>query len=63
MLVLPKALLDGGDVHSDCVTVTDGTVSENLKDVSCPKRQEVARPTSAALWLIGGPIVLDGTPR
>ena len=47
--VLMKALLDGGYLHGDCITVTGRTVAENLKDVVFPKNQDVVMPTSAPL--------------
>ena len=31
--VLMKALLDGGFLHGDCITVTGKTIAENLADV------------------------------
>ena len=34
--VLMKALLDGGYLHGDCITVTGKTIAENLKDVRFP---------------------------
>ena len=36
--VLMKALLDGGYLHGDCITVTGKTIAENLKDVRVPDR-------------------------
>jgi dihydroxy-acid dehydratase len=36
--VLMKALLDGGYLHGDCITVTGKTMAENLKDVGVPDR-------------------------
>ena len=36
--VLMKALLDGGYLHGDCMTVTGKTIAENLKDVDLPDR-------------------------
>ncbi len=34
--VLLKALLDGGFIHGDCMTVTGRTMAENLADVVLP---------------------------
>ena len=34
--VLMKALLDGGYLHGDCLTVTGKTIAENLRDVVFP---------------------------
>ena len=46
--VLMKALLDGGYLHGDCMTVTGKTIAENLADVKFPTGQDVVRPTSNA---------------
>ncbi len=58
--VLMKALLDGGYLHGDCMTVTGKTVAENLKDVVFPTGQDVVRPTSQPLAPTGGLVVLKG---
>ncbi len=58
--VLMKALLDGGYLHGDCITVTGRTIAENLRDVVFPKNQDVVRPTSAPLSPTGGVVVLKG---
>jgi dihydroxy-acid dehydratase len=58
--VLMKALLDGGYLHGDCLTVTGKTVAENLAGVSLPKNQDVVRPTSAPLSPTGGLVGLKG---
>jgi dihydroxy-acid dehydratase len=58
--VLMKALLDGGYLHGDCITVTGKTIAENLKDVVIPKGQDLVRPTSAPLSPTGGVVVLKG---
>ena len=34
--VLMKALLDGGFLHGDCITVTGKTLAENHEDVRVP---------------------------
>src|SRR5438552_1370797 len=52
--VLMKALLDGGYLHGDCMTVTGKTIAENLKDVIFPTGQDVVRATSAPLAATGG---------
>ena len=46
--VLMKALLDGGLLHGDCMTVTGKTMAENLKDVVFPTDQDVIYPVSNA---------------
>jgi dihydroxy-acid dehydratase len=58
--VLMKALLDGGYLHGDCMTVTGKTVAENLRDVVFPSGQDVVVPTSRPLAPTGGHVVLKG---
>jgi dihydroxy-acid dehydratase len=58
--VLMKALLDGGFLHGDCITVTGKTIAENLKETIVPKTQDVIRPTSAPLSPTGGVVGLRG---
>jgi dihydroxy-acid dehydratase len=58
--VLMKALLDGGYLHGDCITVTGRTIAENLADVRFPANQDVLRPTSAPLSTTGGVVGLRG---
>src|SRR5882672_9053958 len=58
--VLMKALLDGGYLHGDCITVTGRTIAENLRDVVFPRGQDVVRPTAQPLSPTGGVTVLKG---
>src|SRR3954464_7908447 len=58
--VLMKALLDGGYLHGDCMTVTGKTIAENLKEIVVPKNQDVVRPTAAPLSPTGGVVGLKG---
>jgi len=58
--VLMKALLDGGYLHGDCMTVTGKTVAENLRNVVVRPGQDVVRATSAPLSPTGGLMVLKG---
>ena len=58
--VLMKALLDGGYLHGDCLTVTGKTIAENLREVVVSKNQDVVRPTSAPLSPTGGVVGLKG---
>ena len=58
--VLMKALLDGGYLHGDCMTVTGKTVAQNLRNVIVRQGQDVVRPTSAPLSPTGGLMVLKG---
>jgi len=58
--IIMKALLEGGFLHGDCMTVTGKTVAENLRDVVVPMNQDVVRPTSAPLSPTGGVVGLRG---
>ena len=58
--VLMKALLDGGFLHGDCLTVTGKTIAENLKDVVFPANQDVILPTGKPLSPTGGVVTLRG---
>ena len=58
--VLMKALLEGGYLHGDCLTVTGRTVARNLARVKVPKDQDVIRPTRDPISPTGGVIGLKG---
>jgi dihydroxy-acid dehydratase len=58
--VLMRALLDGGYLHGDCITVTGKTIAENLRRVRVPKDQDVVRSTKAPLSPTGGVVGLKG---
>jgi dihydroxy-acid dehydratase len=58
--VLMKALLDGGYLHGDCLTVTGKTIAENLADVAVPEGQDIVRPLSKPLSPTGGIVGLRG---
>jgi dihydroxy-acid dehydratase len=58
--ILMKALLDGGYLHGDCMTVTGKTIAENLKDVTFPVDQDVIRPTTNPISPTGGVVGLRG---
>jgi dihydroxy-acid dehydratase len=58
--VVLKALLDGGLLHGDCITVTGKTIAENLKDVVFPTNQDVIYPVSAPISHTGGVVGLKG---
>ena len=58
--VLMKALLEGGHLHGDCITVTGKTIAENLADVEFPTDQKVVYPTSNPLSPTGGVVGLRG---
>jgi dihydroxy-acid dehydratase len=55
-----KALLEGGYLHGDCMTVTGKTVAENLKNVKWNDQQDVIRTTSNPISPTGGVISLRG---
>jgi dihydroxy-acid dehydratase len=58
--VIIKALLDGGFLHGDCLTVTGRTLAENHRDVVFPTDQDVVRPTSDPISVMGGVVALKG---
>ena len=58
--VVLKALLDGGLLHGDCITVTGKTLAENLKDIVFPTDQDVVYPVSNAMSPTGGVVGLRG---
>ena len=58
--ILMKALLDGGFLHGDCITVTGKTIAENLKGVVVPKNQDVVRTTKNPITKTGGVVGLKG---
>ena len=58
--VILKALLDGGLLHGDCITVTGRTIAENLKDVVFPTDQDVIYPVSRPISSTGGVVGLRG---
>jgi dihydroxy-acid dehydratase len=60
MPVILKALMDGGLLHGDCVTVNGKTLAENLKDVVFPTDQDVIYPVSKPISTTGGLTGLKG---
>ncbi len=58
--VIIKALLDGGLLNGDCLTVTGKTLAENHKDVVFPEDQDVVYPVSRAISPTGGVVGLRG---
>ena len=58
--ILMKALMEGGFLHGDCITVTGKTIAENLEDVVFPEDQDVVYKTSAPLSPTGGVVGLRG---
>ena len=59
--MLMRALLDGGYLHGDCLTVTGRTIAENLADVTFDPDQPVVRPTSDPITSWGGVVGLRGS--
>ena len=58
--VILKALLDGGLLHGDCMTVTGRTLAENLAHVVFPTDQDVVYPVSRPISPTGGVVGLKG---
>ncbi|HEX2480137.1 MAG TPA: dihydroxy-acid dehydratase [Geminicoccaceae bacterium] len=59
--LLMRALLDGGYLHGDCLTVTGKTIADNLADVTFDPDQPVVRPTSDPITSWGGVVGLKGS--
>ena len=58
--VLMRALLDGGYLHGDCITVTGKTIAENMRKIRVPRNQDVVRPTKDPISPTGGVTGLKG---
>jgi dihydroxy-acid dehydratase len=58
--VIMKALLDGGFLHGDCLTVTGKTMAENMATVKFPTDQDVVRTTASPITVTGGVVGLRG---
>jgi dihydroxy-acid dehydratase len=58
--ILIKALLDGGFLHEDCMTVSGKTIAENHKDIVFPSDQKVVYKTSKPISSSGGFVGLKG---
>jgi dihydroxy-acid dehydratase len=56
-----KALLEGGVLHGDCLTVTGKTMAENLESVRFNTEQKVVYPVSNPISPTGGVVGLKGT--
>jgi dihydroxy-acid dehydratase len=59
--VLIKALLDGGYLHGDCLTVTGRTLAQNHADIVVPTDEEILRPCNNPLSASGGVVGLKGS--
>jgi dihydroxy-acid dehydratase len=58
--ILIKALLDGGLLHEDCLTVTGKTIAENHKDIKFPTDQKIIYKTTKPISTSGGFVGLKG---
>jgi dihydroxy-acid dehydratase len=56
-----KALLEGGYLHADCITVTGKTIGQNLESMVFNRDQKVVYPVSNPLSPTGGVVGLKGT--
>jgi dihydroxy-acid dehydratase len=56
-----KALLDGGYLHGDCLTVTGKTMAQNLEKVVFNTNQKVVFPVSNPISPTGGVVGLKGS--
>ncbi|MEQ1651784.1 MAG: dihydroxy-acid dehydratase [Hyphomicrobium sp.] len=56
-----KALLEGGILHGDCMTVTGKTMEENLRSVTFNTDQKVIYPVSNPITPTGGVVGLKGS--
>ncbi len=59
--MLMKALLDGGYLDGDCITVTGKTIAENLAALTFDPDQPVIRPVANAITSWGGVVGLKGS--
>ncbi len=58
--VVLKALLDGGFLHGDVMTVSGKTMAENLAGISVPEGQDVVRTADRAFEPTGGLVIVRG---
>jgi len=56
-----RALLNGGYLHEDCLTVTGKTVKQNLENVKFNADQKVVYPVSNPISVTGGVVGLQGS--
>jgi dihydroxy-acid dehydratase len=56
-----RALLDGGYLHEDCITVTGKTIKQNLEGVKFNENQKVVYPVSNPISPTGGVVGLQGS--
>jgi dihydroxy-acid dehydratase len=58
--IVLRALLDGGFLHGECLTVTGKTMAENLSTIKVPENQDIIFTTNRALSSRGGLTALRG---
>jgi dihydroxy-acid dehydratase len=58
--IIMRALLDGGFLHGDCLTVSGKTIAQTLEGVTLPADQDVVRPCSDPITPTGGVFGLRG---
>ncbi len=56
-----KALLEGGVLHGDCITVTGKTMAENLESVKFNSGQKIIYPVANPISPTGGVVGLKGS--
>ncbi len=56
-----KALMEGGYLHGDCLTVTGKTIAQNLENVKFNTNQKVVYPVSNPISPTGGVVGLKGS--
>jgi dihydroxy-acid dehydratase len=56
-----RALLDGGYLHEDCLTVTGKSIKQNLENVKFNENQKVVYPVSNPISTSGGVVGLQGS--
>jgi dihydroxy-acid dehydratase len=56
-----RALLEGGYLHEDCLTVTGKTIKQNLENVKFNTNQRVVYPVSKPISKTGGVVGLQGS--
>lgn len=58
--IILKTLMDGGYLHTDCITVNGKTLGENLSQIKFPHNQDVVMPINKPLSPTGGVVGLKG---
>jgi len=58
--IVLKALLEGGHLHGDCITVSGRTLGDELEAIRFPEDQDVVRTVAKPLSTTGGVVGLKG---